>query len=184
MIAYPLLLAVLLLVLTTVDAASSWEGTLPIIYFNEGASNCSGNNYWGKGYTSYLTSIGNGELCETDHLTLNDTSYTYYTKWVQTCIRQSTSTISSGVYQYAIDCTDSLCTNCTETPTTAAYIPWSYFDSYDKCMIVYAFTANTTNPYIEFNESSPNMTVSSELFTGSEDEFMSYWDYFLNNSCI
>jgi len=51
-------------------------------------------------------------------------------------------------------------------------------------MIVYAFTANTTNPYIEFNNTSPNMTVSSELFPGSEDVFMSYWDYFLNNSCI
>jgi len=51
-------------------------------------------------------------------------------------------------------------------------------------MIVYAFTANTTNPYTEFNNSSPNMTVSSELFTGSEDVFMSYWEYFLNNSCI
>ena len=189
MIAYhPLLLLAVLLLVTTVDAAnnSSWEGNLPITYYEEDTTNCSGENYWGKGYASSLKSLDNGDLCETDHLTLKDdnASYTYYTKWVQTCIRQSTSTLSSGVYQYAIDCTDSTCTNCIETPTTSIYIPWIYFDSYDKCMIVYAFTANTTNPFIEFNNTSPNMTVSSELFTGSEDEFMSYWDYFLNNSCI
>lgn len=189
MIEYTLLLfsLVVLLVVTNAEADnSSWEGNLPITYYNDGISDCSGNNYWGTGYTSYLTSIGNGELCETDHLTLKDgnTSYTYYTKWVQTCVRQPTITLSSGVYQYALDCTDSTCTNCTEAPTASAYIPWSYFQSYDKCMIVYAFTANTTNPYTEFNDSSINMTVSSELFTGSEDIFMAYWDYFLNYSCI
>jgi len=175
-----LLLAVLLV--TNVNASN-----LPITYYEEDTTNCSGENYWGKGYASSLKSLDNGDLCETDHLTLkfSNASYTYYTKWVQTCVRQPTNTLSSGVYQYAIDCTDSTCTNCTESPTTlSVYIPWVYFDSYDKCMVVYAFTANTTNPYIEFNNTSPNMTVSSELFTGSEDVFMDYWEYFLNNSCI
>ena len=197
MIAYhPLLLLAVLLLVTTVDAAnnSSWEGNLPITYYEEDTTNCSGENYWGKGYASSLKSLDNGDLCETDHLTLKESneSYTYYTKWVQTCVRQSSSSssspptsLSNGVYQYMLDCTDSLCTNCTEMPTAAVYIPWSYFESFDMCMIVYSFNASTTNPYEEPPSNYENMTVSSELFTGSEDYvFMDYWDYFLNNSCI
>jgi len=66
MIAYPLLLLAVLLLVTTVDAAnnSSWEGNLPITYYEEDTTNCSGENYWGKGYASSLKSLNNGDLCE------------------------------------------------------------------------------------------------------------------------
>ena len=72
MIAYPLLLFSLVAVLslvTNVKAANSWEGNLTTTHY--GGANCSllGSGFiYGQTSASSLKSIGNGELCETDHL--------------------------------------------------------------------------------------------------------------------
>lgn len=77
------------------------------------------------------------------------------------------------------------CTKCADVVEAAVFIDWSYFDSkpYPTCMEVWSFNATSTDPATEFADSTPNMTMSSELF-GSEEVMMQYWDVFVNNSCI
>jgi len=152
---------------------------------------CSGDNYWATGYASSLKAIGDGDLCETDYLTyssldgvLPNKTITTYTKWVQVCGKPS-PTLSDGIYQYMLPCIDKNCTKCADVVEAAVFIDWSYFDSkpYPTCMEVWSFNATSTDPATEFADSTPNMTMSSELF-GSEEVMMQYWDVFVNNSCI
>ena len=163
-------------------ASDSWSGNMSISIY-VGASDCTGNATY-SGYTTSVTAIGNGDICETDHYDMGNGFVPYYTKWVTVCGSQGP--LPSAMYQFAMPCTDSSCSNCSDIPDGAAQIPWSYFDPDPlRCMTFNTFNASTTDPAKEF-ETSADLLIAptSESFTGSDEDFNGYWDVFLANSCM
>lgn len=168
-----------------------WTGYLPIAYY-ESVGNCSGDADGGTGYSSSLHALGNGELCETDHLSFiekgKNVTVPSFIKWVQVCGAPAPA-LPNAIYQYYLPCEDKDCTRCLKKPLAAVKISWSYFEdyptSYPPCLRVESFDANTTDPSTEFaNATSVPMTPSSELFSGTEEALNGYWSVFVENSCI
>lgn len=152
-----------------------------------GASDsCTGNATY-SGYTTSVTAIGDGNICETDYYDMGgDGLVPYYTKWVTLCGSQG-PLLPSAIYQFAMPCTDSSCSNCSDIPDGAAQIPWTYFDPDPlRCMTFKMFNASTTDPAKEFETSADLalMAPTSESFIGSDEDFNGYWDVFLANSCM
>jgi len=91
-----------------------------------------------------------------------------------------------AIYQFMLPCTDEDCQSCSDIPEAASQIPYEYFGSksYDKCMEVNLFNATTTDPATEFSDTAPEFVPGAELFGGSHEELMGYWEVFTANSCM
>lgn len=103
---------------------------------------------------------------------------TYYTRWVTLCGSQGP--LPSAMYQFSFPCTDSDCSNCTNSPNGAAQIPWSYFDPEPlRCMTFNTF--NSSYPSTDLAEEFASkdfaslIAPTSESFIGSDEEFNGYW---------
>ena len=180
-----LLFATLCAFVSLAAATESWSGYLPISYF-EGIPDCPTDAISFSGHTSSAKSIGNGDICETDHLSFGGENMTMYIKWVTVCGSPAEGW-PDAIYQFMLDCQDEDCQSCSDVPEAAAQIPYEYFASepYPRCMEVNTFNATTTDPATEFaGMAPPEFVPTSELFGGSDADFMGYWDVFTANSCM
>ena len=165
----------------------SWSGYLPISYF-ENIPGCPADAASLSGHVSSAKSIGNGDICETDLLTVGGENTTVHTKGVTVCGSPAEGW-PDAIYQFMVGCQDEDCQSCSDVPQASAKIPYDYFTSkpYPRCMEVTLFNATTTDPATEFAGVPPPEFVPTserERMGGSDADFMGYWGVFTANSCM